>query len=205
MPKILLVRHGITKANMGNKFAGQTDIDLAEEGIRQAEKLGERLAKTKIDAIYSSDLKRASHTADAIASRHEKEIIRCGELREMNYGEAEGLTYDEIREQLPEVADAMSKFDLNLISFPGGESMRALTVRGVEFLKRLNDYDGDETVLIVSHGGMLRTLLCEMLEIGQENWQKFRFDNCSLTIVDIYPRRAILSLLNDTSHLKQDG
>ena len=204
MPKILLVRHGITDANINNKFAGQTEIGLAEEGVRQAEKLGKRLARTKIDAIYSSDLRRAMLTAEAISGKHEAEISRCGELREMDYGEAEGLTYEEIKENLPEVAEALAEFDLNLINFPGGESMQALIARGVKFLERLNGHGQDETVLIVTHGGMLRTLICELLEIGMENWRKFRFDNASLTIVDIYPRRTILSLLNDTSHL-QDG
>lgn len=204
MPKILMVRHGITETNIANQFTGHTDIGLAEEGIRQAEKLGERLAGTQIDAIYSSDLKRAVLTAEAISRKHEKEISRCGELREMDYGEAEGLTYAEIKENMPEIADAIFEFD-QALSFPGGESMQALISRGIKFLERLNGHGQDETILIVTHGGMLRTLLCELLEIGQENWRKFRFDNASLTIVDIYPRRTILSLLNDTSHLQNGG
>ena len=201
MPKLLLVRHGLTELNSARKFAGHTDVGLSEEGSRQAEKLGARLAGEKIDAVYCSDLQRAVSTAEAISNRHEAEPYSCYELRELHYGDAEGMTFDEIRENLPEVADNIRDFNLEL-SFPGGESMRGLISRAGKFLERLDDHTEDQTLLIVSHGGMLRTLLCELLNISQENWRKFRFDNASLTIIDIYSRGPILSLLNDTSHLQ---
>lgn len=204
MPRLLLVRHGITETNATRKFTGQSDIDINADGYRQAEELRDRLADEKIDAVYSSDLKRAITTAGVICSPHQLEITACPEIRELNYGEAEGLTYKEISEKYPDLSEMIAKYS-PVLSFPGGESFSDLTDRAGRFLEIINNHPTDQTILVVSHGGMLRTLICQLLGMDQEHWPKFRFDNASLTIVDIYPQRAILSLLNDTSHLKDKG
>lgn len=202
MSRLLLVRHGITEHNSSRRFAGYSDIELSTDGIWQVEKLRDRLAKEKIDAIYCSDLKRAITTAEVISSRHEVEIVRCSELREMNYGDAEGLTFEEISRHHPELAESITNFSLEL-SFPGGESFKGFIARTIKFLDRLNKHAAEQTILIVSHGGALKVLVYDLLGIGQSHWRQIRFDNASLSIVDTYPREAILSLLNDTSHLKE--
>ena len=202
MSRLLLVRHGITETNATRKFTGHSDIDLNTDGYRQAEMLRDRLAEENIDVIYSSDLKRAVVTAEIIASGHKAEVEICPDIRELNYGEAEGLTYREITERFPELGEMIARFS-PVLSFPGGESFSDLTARARRFIDRLNNHAEEQTILVVSHGGMLRTLTCELLDMGHDHWPKFRFDNASLTIVDIYPQRAILSLLNDTSHLKE--
>ncbi len=204
MTKLLLVRHGITEMNSSRKFSGHTDVDLSEEGFRQAERLGERLAKEQINAVYCSDLKRAVSTAEVITRGHETEISNCFELREIHYGDLEGLSFDEISRDHPEVAKDLRNSFLEL-SFPGGEDFKGFTARVCSFLDKLDTQAEEQTVLVVAHGGSLRTLLCNLLGFGQEHWRKFRFDNASLTIVDIYSRGAILSLLNDTSHLSEEG
>ena len=201
MSRLLLVRHGITEHNSSRRFAGYSDIELSTDGVWQVEKLRDRLAKEKIDAIYCSDLKRAITTAEVISSRHEVEIVRCSELREMNYGDAEGLTFEEIGRRYPELAESITNFSLEL-SFPGGESFKGFIARTIKFLNRLNKHAAEQTILIVSHGGALKVLVYDLLGIDQSHWRQIRFDNASLSIVDTYPRGAILSLLNDTSHLK---
>ena len=202
MARLFLVRHGITDYNSSRKFLGHTDAELSAEGFWQVEKLRDRMAKEKIDAIYSSDLKRAMSSAEVISDRHEAEIISCPELREINYGETECLTFEEIRKQYPELAEAINKFSPDL-SFPGGESLQGFIARTLKFLDRLKLHAPEQKILIVSHGGPMRTLLCDLLGVGQTYWRTFRLDNASLSIVDTYPQRAILSLLNDTSHLKE--
>ncbi len=202
MTKLLLVRHGVTEMNSSRKFSGHTDVDLNEEGFRQAEKLRERLAKEKIDAVYCSDLKRAVSTAEVITRGHETEISSCFELREIHYGEAEGLSFDEISTKFPEISEGLRNSFLEL-SFPGGEDFQGFTARVRSFRDKMDNHAEEQTVLIVAHGGSLRTIVCDLLDIDQEHWRKFRFDNCSLSIIDLYSRGPILSLLNDTSHLTE--
>jgi len=175
---------------------------MSADGYRQVERLRDRLANEKIDAVYSSDLKRALVTAEVISSRHKVEIVTCAELREINYGDAEGLTFDEISRLYPELAESITNYSLEL-KFPGGESFEEFIVRTSKFLDRLNKHTPEQAVLIVSHSGPLRVLVCELLGIEQSHWRQFRCDNASLSIVETYPQRAIINLLNDTSHLRE--
>ncbi len=202
MTRLLLVRHGITEYNSTRRFAGYTDIELSEEGRRQVERLRDYLVNDKIDAVYSSDLKRALLTAELLTAGRDIDIISCPELREVNYGDVEGLTFQEIGQRHPEVAEMVVNFNLNL-AFPGGESFEEFIERTVGFLDRLDGHEPAETILIVSHSGPLRILTCHLLGISQDCWWQLRFDNASLSIVDTYPRRAILTRLNDISFLKE--
>ena len=203
MSRLLLVRHGITESNSARRFAGYSDVELTAEGLRQVEKLHDRLTKEKIDAVYCSDLKRAVVTAEIISSGHDVETVICPELREINYGVCEGLTFEEIGRRYPELWEAITNFSLEL-NFAGGESFKGFIARTSKFLDRLNKHPAEQTMLIVSHGGPLRTLVCELLGIDQSHWRQLRCDNASLSIVETYPQRVILSLFNDTSHLKED-
>ncbi len=201
MPRLLLVRHGVTEYNSTRRFAGHNDIEMSIEGYRQVEKLRDRLANEKINAVYCSDLKRARATAEVISTGREVEIVRCPELREINYGDAEGLTFKEISQRYPELAQAITDFSLEKIRFPGGESFEEFITRTIKFTDRLNNYLPEQTILIVSHSGPLRVLLCDLLGLDQSHWRQFRLDLASLSVVETYPRGAILSLLNDVSHL----
>ncbi len=203
MSRLLLVRHGETEFNSTRRFAGYSDVAMSAEGYRQIERLRDRLANEKIDAIYSSDLKRALVTAEVISSGHKVNIVTCPELREINYGDAEGLTFDEIGRRYPELAEAITSFSLE-INFPGGESFNEFIARTSKFLDRLNKHTEEQTILVVSHSGPLRALVCHLLGIDQGHWRQFRCNNASLSIVETYPQRAIVNLLNDTSYLKED-
>ncbi len=202
MSRLLLVRHGITEFNSIRRFAGYSDVEMNAEGYRQVEKLRDRLAKEKIDAVYCSDLKRAVVTAEVITSGHGVEIVCCSELREINYGDAEGLTFNEISQRYPELAKTIRNFTLEM-KFPGGESFEEFVARTCKFLDRLNKHSPEQTILIVSHNGPLKVLICNLIGISQSCWRQLGCDNASLSIVETYPGRVILSLLNDTSHLKE--
>jgi alpha-ribazole phosphatase len=195
------VRHGVTEFNSTHRFAGYSDIEMSAIGLRQVERLRDRLASEKIDVVYSSDLKRAMVTAEVICSGRQVDIVACPDLREVNYGEVEGLTYPEIRQHYPEVAEMVANFTLQL-KFPAGESFEKFIERVSRFADRLKGHAPSETVLVVSHSGPLRALVCALMGIDHTCWWQLRFDNASLSIVDTYPRGSILSLLNDTSHLK---
>ena len=200
MSKLFLVRHGDTELNSAERYWGRSDVKLSAAGIEQAEKLCDRLAVEKIDAVYSSDLERALVTAEIIASSHQLAVITCAELREVNFGQLEGLTFSEISQLYPEVAKLWAERSTKL-KYPGGESLVKFNNRVSKFLSRLDKHAVDETILVVAHAGVLRTLVCQLLSIDpQRRWQ-IRLDLASLSIMETHQQGAILSLLNDVSHL----
>lgn len=200
MARLLLVRHGDTGSSSTRRLWGHSDIKLSAAGLRQAERVRDRLATQKIGTIYSSNLRRALATAETIASRHHSDVITCAELGEMSYGNLEGLTFDEISQLYPEVTKLWVERSPGL-RFPGGESLTELDSRVSRFLGRLDEHAVDETMLIVAHSGSLRILVCHLLGIELKLWWQIRLDFASLSILDIHPQGAILSLLNDISHL----
>lgn len=201
MARLILVRHGITRLHHAQRFWGKTDIELSNAGIRQSRKIRDRLGKEKINAVYSSTLRRALITAEMIASSHGLSVQPCTELNECNFGYVEGLTFAEIKDLHPELAEILNGSG-TVVRFPGGESFNDLDERVRDFLKRLNDHKEKDTVVIVAHGGPLKLITCHLLEIGVEHWRKIRLDLGSVSIIDTYPEGAILSSLNDISHLK---
>jgi alpha-ribazole phosphatase len=200
MPKLLLIRHGTTKLHTNDRFWGKTDVPLSDIGIKQAEQLRKRLASEEINSFFSSTLSRARSTAEIIAAGLKAKVVACDELCECNFGYVEGLTFKEIERLYPELAKELA--DWKTVSFPGGESLEQLNERVKTFLKRLENLKPKDTVAIVSHGGPLRLLICNLLGIDTAHWQQIRIDRASLSIVETYPQAAILTLLNDVSHLK---
>jgi len=204
LSRLLLVRHGTTEFNSTRRFLGQSDIELSADGCWQAERLRDYLIKEKIDAVYSSDLKRAMVTAQTICQERNVDITACPELRECNYGECDGLTFTEIGAQYPEVAKRCINFSLEL-AFPGGEEFQDFFERISQFISRLENHRPDETILVVAHDGVLKALLCLLLGIDGRHWWQLRLDTASLSIVELSPRGARLARLNDTSHLVTDS
>ncbi len=200
LPRLLLVRHGLTDFNTARRFMGFTDADLNAAGRRQAGGLRDALAAETFDAVYSSDLKRALQTAEIVTTGRDLEIVACPELRETNYGNCEGLTLSEIADQYPDVAALCTVFSPEL-QFPDGESFDGFQARACDFLGRLEKHQPSETVLIVSHSGPLKVLLCRLLGIDTSHWLQFGVATGSLTIVNVSPRGTLLARLNDTSHL----
>ena len=203
MSRLLLVRHGDTELNSRERYWGHSDVKLSAAGLKQAEKLCDRLATEKIDAIYSSDLERASLTAKIIASRHQLEVITCAELQEINFGSVEGLTFDEIIRLYPELTELWTSWSRQL-RFPDGECVDELNCRVSKFLGRLKKRASDEAILVVAHAGPLRLLVCHLLGIEPQRWREVRLKLASLSIVETNPQGAELRLLNDVSHLGQE-
>ena len=201
MSRLLLVRHGETELNSAERYWGQSDVKLSPLGFRQAERLHDRLATEKIDAVYSSDLQRALATAKIIASGHRLNVTICAELREINFGELEGLNFEEISQRFPEFTAKWRVQRDTDIEFPGGESLAQLHSRVGNFVGRLQKGKAEETVLVVAHAGVLRSLICQLMEMELRYIYRIRLDLASLSIVETYPEGAIVSLLNDTSHL----
>jgi alpha-ribazole phosphatase len=199
MAKLLLIRHGKIEGEE-TRYYGHIDIDLSQEGIKQAEILRDRLASENIDAIHSSDLKRAFHTAEIIAASHKLKVIPRCELREFDFGELNGLTFEEMKQRYPGVDKLLSGQDAD-ISALGGESLRQMSTRIKRFVAQVQKQASEHRSLIVAHGGSLKVLLCLLLSINLEHWWQFRLDPASLTVVETHFEESTLCRLNDTSHL----
>ena len=200
MARLLLIRHGRTKLHKDDRFWGKTDIPLSNIGIKQADSYGHAWLQEKISAVYASTLSRARFTAEIIAAEHNLDVKSFSELCECNFGFIEGLTFPEIKRLYPALAEELN--NRKAVTFPGGESLDDLNKRVKTFLKKLEIPKPQETVAIVAHGGPIRLIICHLLGLELVHWQQLRIDMASLSIVETYPQTTILSLLNDTSHLK---
>jgi broad specificity phosphatase PhoE len=200
MTRLLLVRHGATEFNHSMRFTGHSQIGLSDVGRRQVAQLAGRLAGEDIDVSLTSDLRRAVDTANAACDGREIEPADCPELREIDYGGCEGLTFDEIRVKYPEVVEPWLAYNPDLV-FPAGESLAGFIARVGGFVERLAANPQWKTVLVVTHGGVIRVLICHLLGMESGHWWRFRIDNASVSIIETYGERAILSLSNDTCHL----
>ena len=194
------MRHGETELQSSVRYWGKTDVALGEVGIHQAEQLRDRLAMERLDAVYSSELKRAADTANIIAARHNLKVITCPELSEIDFGRLEGLEFNEIHQQFPEIERMWMTRDPALV-YPDGESLTGFEERVFGFKTRLQNHRAEETILVVAHAGVVRTLICQLLELGMQNRWSLRVDLGSLSIIETYPEINVLCLLNDVSHL----
>ena len=201
--KLFLTRHGETDHNLNRRYQGQMDVYLNQTGIHQADLLAKRLGTEKIDAIIASDLSRTTETARAICAfrKNSPAIQTDPRWRELSFGKWEGLDHREIKAQWQGEAEAWYA-DIVHTAPPGGESLSQLSKRVDEALEDLKSAHKDETVLLVTHGGVIQTLMCLVLGIELNRYWQFRVLQASLTIVDFHEESAILHLFNDISHLE---
>lgn len=173
---IVFVRHGKTGLNERGCFIGNTDCDISEEGLKQAEKIKNFLGKFSFDGVYVSPLKRAVQTANVLS----KEYILDDRLREMNFGVFEGLSYQEIKKMYPEYLRAWNE-DYQKYRIPGGENLEDVFNRVEDFIDDIKN--GHERVLVVTHGGVIRCALSLILS-SRELFYKFKIDHGSVSIVE---------------------
>jgi alpha-ribazole phosphatase len=202
MRNIYLIRHGETNWNSTRRLQGSTDVALSETGRRQAEKLAERLSGNKFAAIYASDLKRAADTAGYIAKKHGLAVILEPLFREMAFGEWEGLDIAVINEKWP--GQLRNLFEnANNFKIPGGESFDALKTRVAAPFREIVERHGgaDDDVAVVSHGGTIRAIISNTLNIDTAGVWKLRLDNAGISALSCFDGRFSLALLNDAGYL----
>jgi alpha-ribazole phosphatase len=153
------VRHGATDWNVELRAQGQADIALNDLGRRQARNAALRLAPVDVDAVYASDLRRAFDTAREIASCHGLDVVAEPALREIDQGEWTGLTDEEIRSRWPERWGQARHYNAR----PGGEAPGDVRRRALGALARIVSKHPDATVVVVSHGATIRTIVAEVL------------------------------------------
>jgi broad specificity phosphatase PhoE len=198
MARVLLVRHGESVANALRIWQGHADYPLSERGITEARAVAAALANRPIAAIWASPLKRAAHTAGAIAESLGLSTLHDQRLMEVDVGAASGLTSDEVHARFPQRAESLARGVR--WTFPGQEHPEAFHDRIHQTLGALLALDGD--IVAVTHGGVIGHLAADILGIGHDNVWPFSIENCSITeIVTNRQGRLALARLNDTCHL----
>ena len=195
MKKLFLIRHGQTDGNVALRYYGHTDIMLNERGREQASGLAIRLSHEPLDRIYSSDLARAYETARIIARGHGLDVQRSRRLREIDLGDWEGLTFEEIKARDEElVRQWMVEFETHRM--PNGESVAEFRSRVEYEIKNIIAKNRDQTVAIVTHGGVTRMVLCYLLGWDLSSFWHLCQDTGCLNVIDLKSGKPSLLLLN---------
>ncbi|HEY3368489.1 MAG TPA: histidine phosphatase family protein [Symbiobacteriaceae bacterium] len=198
MTLFYIIRHGETDYNRNGRYQGQSDIPLNAEGRRQTQLLATRMKEVPLDVIYTSPLSRAQETARTIAAG--RPVMLEPRLMEVSVGRAMGLTNAEIARDLPEFWAQMQR-EPDRTPFPGGENAYDVQKRAVEALWAVRERYPHERVAVVSHGGVIKALVCDVLGLSLAERHRIVLNNCSLTIVEWGAERRRLRSLNEMGHL----
>jgi broad specificity phosphatase PhoE len=159
--RLLLVRHGEVLSNREMRYVGSRDEPLADSGVEQAERLAAALAPLPVQAVYSSPLERARETGRRIAEARAVPLRLEPRLREQSFGEWEGLSRKEVLASDPERLHGWEA-DLGTAP-PGGDSLEAVQARMLELVGDLSRDHAGDWVVLVSHVGPIKALLCSAL------------------------------------------
>lgn len=196
MIQLIFVRHGETDSNKRGTYCGWTDLELNEEGIKQTCNARDKLKGVRIDAFFSSPLKRALRTAEIINENFGLRIECFDALKERNFGIWEDLSYKEVCQNFPELA---KRWEADWVNYciEGGESALQFYSRVTEFVNDLIKKSKDGVFLLVTHLGCIRNILSYLLGMGIEGNWRFRVNCGSITKVEINDEGyAYLTLLN---------
>lgn len=181
--RIYLIRHGQTESNHNKIYQGRIDNDLNQSGKIQAKAMAQYLAGQPLAAVYSSPLKRALATAQPVAGAHDLPVRVAADLQEMNFGLWEGLSFEQIQSDFPQLAarwlDTFYEVDL-----PEGESFIKLGQRvGPAFRQIVAQHQGQEVALI-AHGGVNCVIICDCLGLPYSQLRTWWQDNGALSLLE---------------------
>jgi len=200
MTEIILARHGETEWNVEEVFRGRIDIELNETGIKQAELLAEYLSERKIDAIYSSPLKRAVKTAEIIAGYHKLDVEIAPGLIDFDCGKWHGLPHQEVKDKYKELY-ALWVSHPDKVKLPAGESLNDVRKRAMSVVDNVvAKYEG--TVVLAAHRVVNKVLICALLGLDNSHFWNIRQDICGITTFSYENERFILTEHNNTSFLR---
>ena len=199
MKRLFLIRHGSTEQNDACRYFGVTDMPLSANGRHQAQLIADRLRSEHVIALFTSPLRRSLETAKVIAEPHQLEVETISGLREIDFGQWEGLTFDEIRSKNPDETSKWLKKPSTFV-FPGGESVQEFRGRVLQALQDILNVSG--TVVLVAHAGSLRIIICHLCGWPAKSFHSFVLDTASITVLERYDDTPIVKTLNDTCHLK---
>jgi broad specificity phosphatase PhoE len=200
--QLILIRHGETLWNKEGRIQGTSDVELSVTGIEQARRLALSLKDSDIGAIHASSLKRAYRTAEIINSFHDRKIEVHPELMEMDQGDFEGLSFQELMACEKEfihrwIADPAS------VKMPRGESLAELQDRVWPPVEKI--IAAGENALVVAHNFTIAAILCRIRNISLSEFRSTCVDTASRTVIRFRDGRANIEVMNDRSHLTMPG
>jgi len=201
MKKLFLIRHGQTEQNGEPRYFGVTDLPLSTEGCRQAQLIADSLCDEQINALFTSPLCRSLETAGIIAEDHKLEARIVRGLSEIDFGQWEGLSFDEIRSRNPEQVSRWLNDPWNF-AFPAGQSVQHFRSHVIEVIEQILDVAGN--VAVVAHGGSLRVIICHLCGWPINSFHSFSLDTASITVLEHFGDTTIVKTLNDTCHLQTE-
>jgi alpha-ribazole phosphatase len=193
--RLLLVRHTETDEAARGRCYGRLDVALSPAGIRQAEALGVALRVIPLGAVYSSPLVRALDTAAAIAAAQGLDPVVHPDLVELDFGEVEGLPYEQIAAERPELYRAWMQAPAS-VRFPGGESLDDLRSRVRGAAAEIRRRHPGEAVAVVGHGGVVRAVLADVLGLPDEGFFRLEQSFGGLSVVDWIEGVPIVRVVN---------
>jgi broad specificity phosphatase PhoE/beta-phosphoglucomutase-like phosphatase (HAD superfamily) len=197
--RLFLVRHGETVWNIEGRYQGWADQPLSELGREQAVEVAHKLASIKFDAAYCSDLQRSIVTTEIILKGRGIEAVQLGALREINIGKLDGLTEQEIKSKYPEQLRRW-RDDPGSLTMPGGESLADVEKRVWAALEELIERHRGQTVLVVAHHTVNKTILCRLLGMPYERFRVLRQPPCAVSVVDFREEGSLVWAVNLNWH-----
>ncbi|MDH4318899.1 MAG: histidine phosphatase family protein [Desulfobulbaceae bacterium] len=190
--KLLLIRHAYTGDINRGKMVGYTDIPASPQGLSQAARLRGLVAGFRPDGWYSSPMLRARQTTEIILGA-DHGVVLDDRLREINFGRWEMMSYEDISAQDPHLLTPWAEyFDF---AFPEGESVASFAERVEEMWDVLRNHE-KRTIVVISHGGVIRKMICLALGLSIKNYLLFNVEPAKMTVLDVYPEGALLSGFN---------
>lgn len=200
MTKLILVRHALTTDNQNNRLSGHIDSQVSEIGKKQIEQLTRYLEDIKIDSIYTTTSSRTKDTVKEISKIKDIQIKEKENLKEISFGDFEGITFEDIKKSYPnEFQDMIDKgYEYK---YPNGESLIDSYNRVANEISNILSEEKDKTVLICSHGGTIRNIITYLISNSYKYHWNFKIDNASVTILEIDNGFTVINTMNNTNFM----
>ena len=200
MVKLILVRHALTVDNQKSRLSGHIDSSISEEGREQIDKITNYLKDFDIDKIYTTTSSRTKDTVKKLSELKSIEIIEKESLKEISFGDFEGLTFDEIKDKYPKEFQDMIENGYEY-KYPNGESLIDSYNRVCIELDNIISNNDDRTILICSHGGTIRNIITYLISNSYKYHWNFKIDNGSVTILEVQDGFTVITAMNNTSFI----
>jgi broad specificity phosphatase PhoE len=200
---LLLIRHAATVSSLSGRFLGNTDEEIIIPDSSATNQLSAMLDSFAPNRLLCSSLLRARQTAALLTEKSKLTTEIDNDLREINFGRWEKRTFEEISEQYPEAVDQWNSYAVDF-SFPGGEKLAAFHERVHTVANRLAALP-EKTVAVVTHGGVIRTMICYFLGLPPKQYLLFDIKPYGLSIICIFGKRGVLAGLNWGLTEMEDG
>jgi alpha-ribazole phosphatase len=195
-----LVRHPEPDEAVRGICYGSLDVALSQRGIEQAQSIARRLSSQRLDAIYTSPRQRCVETARYLAAGRSCEVEPVDALRELNFGDFEGRSYNELAECYPGLYGEWMEHPTE-VHFPGGENFRTMADRVIDGARELLARHPGRHILFVSHGGAIRIILADVLRMRPENIFRIGQSYGAVNRIRYCSDAAIVELMNSSLEL----